>query len=254
MKQPAAPAAAVLALPAARAVDCISDLHLHPAEPATLAALAQFLAATPADAVCLLGDVFEAWVGDDALGEPGSFEAQCAAVLRASPKPLYALHGNRDFLLGAGFEAATGCTLLPDPVRLRVGSATYVLSHGDALCLDDTAYLAFRAQVRGAAWQRDFLARPLAERRAIARRLRAQSEAQKASGQPYADVDAGAARAVLDAADARVLVHGHTHRPAAHALGDGRSRLVLADWDIPAGRGDALRLHADGRTERIALA
>lgn len=274
------PAPEVIAPASWRAVDFISDLHLHDGDPATFAAWEHYLLTTPASAVFMLGDVFDVWVGDDALvasaGDPANthFEARCADVLQLASKrvPLYFMHGNRDFLVGAPVAtasgpaptlmAAGGLTLLVDPTVLVFAGQRWLLSHGDALCLADTDYLAFRAQVRSAAWQRDFLARPLAARREIATDLRAQSQAQHAAREraalPWADVDPGAARSALTAAISYTLIHGHTHRPARHELGDGCVRLVLSDWDLspkahPA-RGDVLRLTSDGRTQRMQVA
>ena len=214
------------------------------------------MAATTADALFLLGDLFEAWPGDDAAREPG-FEQDCVAVLRAASErlPLFFLAGNRDFLVGPALAEAAGLTLLADPTVFSFGHQRWLLSHGDALCLDDAEYLAFRAQVRDAQWQRDFLAQPLAQRRAIVRAIRSESEERRQSGREYADVDTRAALAWLAAADASVLVHGHTHRPADHALDATHWRIVLTDWDADAvpPRMQALRLHADGHAERVAL-
>ena len=205
----------------------------------------------------LLGDLFEAWVGDDAAGVAG-FERECADVLRdaAQHRPLFFLAGNRDFLVGTDLARATGLTLLADPTVLQFGAHRWLLSHGDALCLADTGYLAFRAQVRDARWQQAFLAQPLEKRQAIARGMRAESEQLKHSGREYADVDTDAALAWLRAAGADVLVHGHTHKPAEHALDATHRRIVLTDWDADAqpARLEALRLHADGRAERVGLA
>lgn len=252
----AAPAE-LAARPQWRTVDFISDLHLQEAEPATFLAWQAYLEATPADAVFILGDLFEVWVGDDALLSPG-FEARCAAALRnaAARTALFFMHGNRDFLAGAGLMAACGATLLDDPTVLVFAGQRFVLSHGDALCLGDTDYLRFRAQVRGPDWQRAFLAKPLAERQAIARGIRHESEARKRSGLAYADVDGDAACALLAAAGARTLIHGHTHLPARHALGEGRTREVLSDWDASATppRLQVLRLAHTGALRRIDLA
>ncbi|MEO7127278.1 MAG: UDP-2,3-diacylglucosamine diphosphatase, partial [Rhodoferax sp.] len=135
----------------------------------------------------------------------------------------------------------------------------WLLTHGDALCLDDVDYMAFRAQVRNTNWQRDFLAKPLTERRAIARGLREQSEARKRSGVSYGDVDGPAARRWLQAARAATLIHGHTHKPADHDMGAGLARVVLTDWDAAAipPRAEVLRLAAAGpaagRLQRVAL-
>ncbi|MDB5947086.1 MAG: UDP-2,3-diacylglucosamine hydrolase [Ramlibacter sp.] len=238
-----------------RTVDFISDLHLQATEPATFDAWRVYMRATPADAVFILGDLFEVWVGDDAAVEPG-FEADCAAVLKATAArvPVFLLHGNRDFLVGPAFMHSTGATLLDDPVVLTLRGERWLLTHGDALCLADGDYLAFRARVRSADWQHAFLGQPLAERKAIARGLRDESEARKRSGTPYVDVDSDAAVAWLTAAHARTMIHGHTHRPADHQLPEGLRRIVLSDWDAaaPAPRLQVLRLGAAGAA-RIAL-
>ena len=245
-----------------RTVDFISDLHLNADEPATFAAFEQYLQRTPADAVFMLGDLFEVWVGDDAisadfLARPGaSFENACARALHqaSSRLALFFMPGNRDFLVGHTFMQRCGATLLADPTVLSFAGRRWLLSHGDALCLDDLDYLQFRRLVRSPGWQVDFLARPLAERQALAREMRRHSEVRKHSGADYADVDTGAARQWLQAAGARTLIHGHTHKPAEHALGGGLSRVVLSDWDARADtpRADALRLSASG-LERIAV-
>ena len=240
-----------------RTVDFLSDLHLHPDERSTFAAWQRYLARTPADAVVMLGDLFEAWVGDDALDEPGSFEAQCCAVLRtaAQQRSLFFLPGNRDFLIGDVFLQRSGVTGLADPTLLDFAGQRWLLSHGDALCLDDAPYQRFRAVARSGAWQQQFLAQPLATRRAQARGIREQSEARKQSGAVYADVDSPAAIAWLQAAQAHTLIHGHTHRPADHALAPGFQRVVLSDWDIAAlpPRAEILRLSPKG-LERLPLA
>lgn len=249
-----------------RTVDLISDLHLHAGEPATRDAWAGYLARTLApDALFILGDLFEVWVGDDVLDHADTaeraFVRDCIGALQrfAAHTPVFFMAGNRDFLLGPRALAASGMQGLNDPTVLAFGGERWLLSHGDALCLADTDYLAFRAQVRGAEWQSAFLARPLAEREAIARDLRARSEARKRElgHDPalWADVDAAAAHAALTAADARSLIHGHTHRPAEHPLGGGLRRIVLSDWDAQATppRGELLRLTAAG-AQRVRLA
>ncbi|NMM78182.1 UDP-2,3-diacylglucosamine diphosphatase [Acidovorax sp. SRB_24] len=252
---PAVPPIQELAAPAHwRTVDVISDLHLQASEPATVAAWQRYLQTTPADALFILGDLFEVWVGDDAIGDTrdadSRFEAQCCALLRAAAQHMavFYMHGNRDFLAGPAFLAHCGTTGLTDPTVLEFAGRRTLLSHGDALCLDDVDYQRFRRLARSAAWQRDFLAQPLATRRAQARAMRNESEARKHSGQPYADVDGPAAAAWLRAARADTLVHGHTHRPAEHALAPGQRRLVLSDWDGAAQppRAEVLRLDAAG--------
>lgn len=270
MKTPAVPQIAELqAPPAWSTADFISDLHLHDTEPETFSAWQRYMQATPADVVFILGDLFEAWVGDDVIGHPcetgdTNFETRCANVLRecAQRLPVYFMHGNRDFLAGQELMDFCRTGLLADPTVLvfpdaqsGTGTKRWLLTHGDALCLDDVAYQQFRLQVRSAGWQQAFLAKPLAERQAIARDLRAQSEARKQSGAEYGDLDGSAARGWLDAAGARTLIHGHTHRPAVHDLGDGRQRVVLSDWDLAASppRGEVLRLTPEG-LKRIAWA
>lgn len=252
------PFSELLAPPEWRTVDFISDLHLQASEPVTFALWQLYMANTPADAVFLLGDVFEVWIGDDVTAGEGAagFEARCARVMAdaAQRHPLFFMHGNRDFLVGPGFMAQSAATLLSDPCVLTFSGRRWLLSHGDALCLDDVDYLNFRAEVRSAGWQQSFLAKPLAERQAIARGLRQQSEARKTAGAAYADVDADAARHWLTQAGASSLIHGHTHQPARHALGDGLTRVVLSDWDAGATppRADVLRLTAQGLL-RVAL-
>jgi len=239
-----------------RTVDFIADLHLDPGEPLTWAAWQHYLHTTPADAVVMLGDLFEVWVGDDALAEPGSFESQCATVLKAAAqhRALFFMAGNRDFLVGAAFAQQCGVRILADPTVLQWQQQRLLLSHGDALCLDDVAYQRFRAVARSTAWQQQFLAQPLAERRAQARQLRQESEAHKQSGAFYADVDAPTASAWLQAAQASILIHGHTHRPADHALASHLSRIVLSDWDLAAqpARAQVLRWDAHG-LHRVSL-
>jgi UDP-2,3-diacylglucosamine hydrolase len=248
-----------------RTVDLISDLHLQAAEPATQRAWLAYLDTSPApDALFILGDLFEVWVGDDVLAHADTperaFVRDCVAALQrfSQRAALFFMAGNRDFLLGEAALAASGMRGLTDPTVLAFGGQRWLLSHGDALCLADTDYLAFRAQVRGAAWQSTFLAQPLAAREAMAAELRARSEARKRElgHDPalWADVDAAAARQALRAAKAGTLIHGHTHRPAEHALGDGLHRLVLSDWDLRANppRAGLLRLTAAG-AQRVAL-
>lgn len=229
-------------------IDLLSDLHLGPDTPGTLARLERHLASTPAQAVLLLGDIFEVWVGDDARHEP--FEAGVAAMLSAAAArvDLFFMHGNRDFLLGADMLAACGMTALPDPTVLDAFGRHWLLVHGDALCLDDTAYQAFRRQVRSPQWQAQVLAQPLEARQALGRQMRAGSRAAQAAELMATDLDAEACRALLREAGATTMIHGHTHRPAEHDLGDGMSRIVLSDWDFDATppRGDIIRLSHTG--------
>lgn len=250
------PFAEVDAPAAWRTIDFISDLHLQPAEPATFKAWQRYMGNTPADALFILGDLFEVWVGDDAAALPG-FAAECAEVLRAAAAriALFFMPGNRDFLIGERFLKSCHTKLLPDPSVLQFDGRRWLLTHGDALCLADTEYMGFRAQVRHADWQQEFLAKPLEQRQAIARALRQQSEDRKRSTREYPDVDGEAALAWLQAAGAQALVHGHTHRPADHLLGPRGWRAVLSDWDAGAEppRQQVLRLTAAGM-QRINLA
>ena len=232
-------------------VEFISDLHLDPSEPATVQAWRDYLASSTADAIFMLGDIFEVWVGDDALLEPGSFEAECAATLSAASakRSLFFMVGNRDFLAGDAFLRATGMTGLADPTVLVWGQRRIVLSHGDALCLDDVEYQQFRSLSRSAAWQQQLLSQPLAVRRAIGKSARSESEQRKQSGAPYADADSVMASDWLEQAQAQWLIHGHTHRPGDHALppdaaGQARARIVLSDWHIDGNsrRAEVLRI------------
>lgn len=228
-----------------RCADFISDLHLQSAERHTFQVFADYLQYTQADALFILGDLFEVWVGDDAL-LPGSFEAECATLLRQASQRMavYIMHGNRDFLMGASLMSACGATALPDPSVLVFSDKRYLLSHADALCLGDQPYQDFRKQVRSPAWQQAFLAKPLAQRQSIARGIRQASEDRKQSQAGYADVDTAAALALMEALDSTHLLHGHTHQPAQHTLDAQHVRSVLSDWDAAAKppRADVLRL------------
>ena len=243
-----------------RCIDFISDLHLQVGDDATVAAWQRYMQSTGADAVFILGDLFEVWIGDDALqgaGNPSDptvgFEARCAQVLSAASERLaiYFIHGNRDFLLGQSFAKACGMTLLSDPCVLGFAGQRWLLSHGDAMCLQDSDYMAFRSQVRNPQWQQNFLAQPLAKRQALARAMREQSEAHRisdlANGMTLTDLDANACCEWLGAVHADTLIHGHTHRPAEHALAPGMRRIVLSDWDANAtpARAEVLRLRTN---------
>lgn len=238
-------------------IDFISDLHLHEADTATFEVWKRYMQTTPADAVFILGDLFEVWVGDDVInGATPSFEDRCAAVLAhtSDRSPVFFMHGNRDFLVGRHMMVSSRTVLLQDPTTLVFNKRRWLLSHGDALCLEDVDYMRFRGEVRSITWQQTFLAKPLVERQAVATGLRAQSEARKLTGAVYADVDTTCATAWLQAAGAPVLIHGHTHKPAVHDLAAGLSRVVLSDWDANAcpPRNEALRLSAEG-LQRVVL-
>ena len=245
-----APAHEVVAPPSWRRIDFISDLHLADDTPRTVAAAREYLLNTPADAVFILGDLFEAWVGDDARFE--GFEAIGAALLTqaAARRPVSFMVGNRDFLLGREMLDACGVRALPDPAVLCAFDARTLLSHGDAWCLADTDYQQFRRMVRNPAWQAQALAKPLAERRVIGRSMRSESERRTAAHEgEWADVDAPTAIDALGATRSSVLVHGHTHRPASEPLAPGLTRHVLSDWDLDHAappRAQVLRWSVDG--------
>lgn len=231
-----------------RAIDFISDLHLCEAMPRTFEAWRQHLMHTTADAVFMLGDLFEVWVGDDARSRP--FERRCINVLAeaASHRQLAFMAGNRDFLVGDATLRDAGMMALPDPTLLSAWGQAALLTHGDALCLDDTPYQAFRAEVRSPEWQSRFLARPLPERLQIAAELRGASESRKRfDGNSMADVDAAEAVRWMHAMGASEMVHGHTHRPGSAALAPGFKRHVLTDWDLDTQqRAEVLRLSRSG--------
>ena len=223
----------------------ISDLHLSPQSPGATALFLKYLAgpARQAESIFILGDFFEAWVGDDDIGDP--FNARLVAALRDASDAglrLFFLHGNRDFLLGPDFVDACGAQLLPAPYVLSLPSWQFVRSHGDALCTDDVEYQSFRRQVRDPQWQAAFLAKPLPERQAIAAQMRAGSEANKQGKAAYLmDINPRETDDFLRAHGYATFIHGHTHRPATHQhMVDGIhvERWVLADWHED--RGEAL--------------
>ena len=234
-------------------VDLISDLHLQASEIATFEAWRNYMARTPADAVLILGDLFEVWVGDDAAAQD-PFLQSCAEVLRQTAQRAHVgfMPGNRDFLVGPDYLWACGVQALTDPTLLELGTQRILLTHGDALCLDDKPYQAFRLQARSPQWQQAFLAKPLAERQEFARSLRALSESQKHEGMTFADADVEMSLCWLAHAQADCLVHGHTHRPADHALGPAK-RHVLSDWSLDHApvRAQVFRLQRDGASQRI---
>ena len=214
----------------------ISDLHIDAARPAIIEQFLRFLEIETRNAAALyiLGDLFESWIGDDA---PDPAQAAAIAGLRAltsSGVPCFVMHGNRDFLLSRRFCDMSGAQLLPDPLIVTLYGEPVLVMHGDALCTDDRAYQRLRATVRDADWQRQFLALPIESRRALAGAARAGSQAHTAAmEQDITDVNPDSVAAALRAAGTSTLLHGHTHRPAIHALevdGRPRTRIVLGDW------------------------
>ena len=214
----------------------ISDLHLDASRPDIGAHFLQFLAteARTADALYILGDLFESWIGDDAPDPDQSAAITGLRSLTDSGVPCFVMHGNRDFLLGEHFCRMSGARLLADPVMLTVYGAPVLLMHGDALCTDDHSYQRLRATVRDAGWQRRFLALTVRQRRALADAARDGSKAHTAAvAYTITDVNADSVATVMRDSGAVTLLHGHTHRPAIHALRvDGRdcTRIVLGDW------------------------
>lgn len=216
------------------AIRFISDIHLEPKRPSVTRAFLCYLDNLPADteALYLLGDIFEAWLGDDDDDPflPPIREAIQAVTARGIP--VFFMHGNRDFLVGTQFAEQTGCTLLADPSVIEHAGRQYLLMHGDSLCTDDTEYQNFRQQIRNPAMQAMLLEKPLAERREIARQLREGSKmANSNKAQDIMDVNAQAVADIMQQYPASTLIHGHTHRPAIHPLPDGKQRVVLGDWE-----------------------
>jgi UDP-2,3-diacylglucosamine hydrolase len=213
-----------------------SDLHLDSEAPWAIDAFLAFLEgpARNADGLYLLGDLFEAWVGDDDDDASNARACEGLARLTSSGTPVYAIHGNRDFLLGEGFEKRTGVKLLPDPVSVQLHGVDTLLSHGDVFCIDDLPYQELRSIVRQPAWQRRFLSLPLATRRELATAARAGSRAHTERQVPVLmDVNLEAVCRALRVTGTRRLIHGHTHRPAIHCFdvdGVSRERVVLAPW------------------------
>ena len=214
----------------------ISDLHLDPQRPRILDLFADLLAgeARRADALYILGDLFDSWIGDDDDAALATQVAQATRALRDSGVPIWFMHGNRDFLLGADYAARAGMSLLADPSVVELGGERVLLMHGDTLCTDDTEYLKFRALVRDPRWQAQFLAKPLAERRAFAAQARGESRRHTSAAKPeIMDVNQEAVAAAMRTHGVHKLIHGHTHRPATHHFDlDGRTaeRVVLGDW------------------------
>lgn len=234
----------------------ISDLHLDPERPEVTRLFGDFIdgEARGADALYILGDLFEAWVGDDDPAEIGAFVAARLRALSDAGVPVFFQHGNRDFLVGRDFARRAGATLLAESAVVILYGRPTLLMHGDSLCTDDLAYQAFRAQTRDPAWRAGFLAQPLAARLAFAAQARAASQQRQQAlkhddrGQfeTVTDVSPAAVHATLARYGIDTLIHGHTHRPAIHALDiDGRRarRVVLGDWYT---QGSVLRVDADG--------
>ena len=214
----------------------VSDLHLDAASPRAIEQFLGFLAgeARGAEALYILGDLFEAWIGDDDEEPTRARVCEALRELTGGGTACFVLHGNRDFLLGEGFSRRTGCVLLPDPVVTELHGERVLLTHGDALCTGDRAYQELRSTVRDARWQQRFLALPLAVRVRLAERARAGSRAHTSRAVPdIMDVDPDAVVSAFKATGARRLIHGHTHRPGIHEIpldGAPAYRIVLGAW------------------------
>lgn len=227
----------------------ISDLHLDSERPAGVRQFLRFLEqdAANAGALYILGDLFEAWIGDDDTHPGNGPVIEALANLKLRGVPCFFMHGNRDFLVGKRFAAATGCQLLEEHEVVELEGARVLLTHGDLLCTDDEPYMALRATVRDPDWQRDFLAKPVEERRMIADDLRDRSQQAIAEKPPeIMDVNQETVEFTMRAHGVRILLHGHTHRPGVHHFeldGTEATRIVLGAWYE---QGSVVRWGADG--------
>jgi len=231
----------------------LSDLHLEDEAPERTEWLLNLLAgpARESEAIYILGDLFEYWIGDDALSATAQQVANALAGLRTGGVSCYFMHGNRDFLLGEKYAALAGLELLPEAYTVDLYGTPTLLLHGDTLCTDDTEYQAFRQQSRNPAWQASMLALPVPQRIQLAQNARAASEKHLASAtMDIMDTNAEAVCKAFRTYKVSRMIHGHTHRPALHQidLGDEQAeRYVLADWYT---EGSYLEVSAEGITSR----
>ena len=215
----------------------ISDLHLSAGRPELNGLFLSFLRhrVRSEDSLYILGDLFEAWLGDDSATEDQLTAIEALRAVSAAGTPLFFMHGNRDFLAGAGFEQMTGCRILPEPTVITLSGEPVLLMHGDSLCTDDVEYQAYKARVRQPAFLQQFLALPLEQRRAIAQSYRAESaKSTRRKPMEIMDVNAEAVMDAMRAQGVKRLIHGHTHRQAMHDFtldGAAAQRIVLGDWD-----------------------
>jgi len=234
----------------------ISDLHLDPARPEITRLFQQFLQgeARSAQALYILGDLFEAWIGDDDDAPLAQDIATSLKALNEAGVALFFMHGNRDFLLGQDYAARAGMQLLPDPSVVMLYGEPVLLMHGDLLCTDDVTYQEFRAQSRTPRWREAMLAQPLEVRRALAGQARTASHAHQqalktgdiARFETITDVAPQTVERTLVRYGVKTLIHGHTHRPAVHVVAAGGAcctRIVLGDWYE---QGSVLRFTAQG--------
>ncbi|RRC96742.1 UDP-2,3-diacylglucosamine diphosphatase [Amphritea balenae] len=211
----------------------ISDLHLHQGRPDLTQALLHFLSnqAAGADQLYILGDLFEAWIGDDAIPPDQQPVISALKQLSSAGTKLFFQHGNRDFLIGPAFSELTGINILNETEIVDLPSSKALLMHGDQLCSDDTEYQALRHQLRNPQWQQAFLSKTISERLAVAQQLRSASKEKNAEkSMAIMDVNPTAVSEAMTDAGINLLIHGHTHRPAVHQIKTGR-RIVLGDWD-----------------------
>lgn len=211
----------------------ISDIHLDPRRPALKQAFLDFLThqARESEALYLLGDIFEAWIGDDFSLPFVEDIKHGLKQLSDSGVAIFFMHGNRDFLVGTGFCEDIGATLLPDPSVIEYDGRRYLLMHGDSLCLEDVDYLKFRQMARSEQWQQQILSMPVAERMKLAAQMREQSsDAMSEKSAEIMDVTPAEVDRQLALHNADVMIHGHTHRPAVHSHADNKYRIVLGDW------------------------
>lgn len=210
----------------------ISDLHLDPGRDDITDAFISFLEneAQRAESLYILGDLFEVWLGDD---DDSDFNILIVEALQKLQTPIYIMHGNRDFLLGQDFCQRAGATLLPDPTVREFNGHRILLMHGDSLCTGDEEYMKVRKMLRNPAVQADLLSKPLAERAAIARGVRAKSkEHTRETSDDIMDVTPDEVVKQMHKHEVNLMIHGHTHRPAIHDVADGQlTRIVLGDWD-----------------------
>jgi len=221
----------------------ISDLHLDASRARVTEAFYSFvetivLPSNPSVSLYILGDFFDAWIGDDDDSEFAIDLQQKLRAYTARGATIFFQHGNRDFLVGEQFAAATGLTLLEEQTLIELDGKPTLLMHGDSLCVDDKEYMQFRAQVRTPAWQQQVLQLPLEERRGMAAQMRSQSKHMNAmKAEDIMDVNATAVHSAMLNAGVKNLIHGHTHRPAIHTFdldGEPATRMVLGDWDSKA--------------------
>jgi UDP-2,3-diacylglucosamine hydrolase len=214
----------------------VSDVHLGADSAPAIGQFLEFLRthAARAETLYILGDLFESWVGDDDRSDAAQQVCAALLALTGGGVPCFVLHGNRDFLLGTGFCARSGCRLLTDPVVADLDGERVLITHGDALCTDDHSYQELRSIVRQPYWQRRFLALPLSSRETLADQVRAGSRRHTSRTVPaIMDVNPGAVEHAFRAAGVRRMIHGHTHRPGVHDLtvdGASAQRIVLGAW------------------------